>query len=77
MGQGRREGGQEGTITPGPMDFRGPMTVKNQRVKLEIFFVFGDHLFLAGKKSSNFDEALFFGDLIIFRTKLRHFFRPF
>ena len=25
--QGHREGGQAGTMTPGPMDFRGPMRV--------------------------------------------------
>ena len=26
--QGHREGGQGGTMTPGPMDFRGPMVLR-------------------------------------------------
>ena len=26
--QGRREGGQGGEMTPGPMDFRGPMSFR-------------------------------------------------
>ena len=56
---------------------RGPieMTLKNQHVKLEDFF--WKSLVFGRKIPSNFGEDLFFGDHIIFRTKLRHFFRPF
>ena len=55
--QGHREGGSGGTMTPGPMELRGPirwpmdfrglmeMTLKNWFVEhLRSFFFFGDHI---------------------------------
>ena len=85
-----RGGGQEGTMTPGPMGFRkavgfrGPMSSRgahrNDTEKSacgpEDFF-FGDHPISTGKTVRISVKTFFFGDHITIRTKLWHFLRLF
>ena len=63
-----------GTMTPGPMDFRGPieMILRNQRVRSEDLFwgfFFGDHLISTGKTVRIFGEDLFFLEINKFRPE--------
>ena len=64
--QGRREGGgQGGTMTPGPMDFRKPieMTLRNQHMKpddLFFFFWWSSHLISTGKTVRILVKTFFF-----------------
>ena len=74
-------------MTPGPMDFRGPIrplasgarqgpietTLRNQHVRPEELFFFKDHLISTGKTVRISEKTFFFRDHIIIRTKMRHF----
>ena len=80
-----REGGAGGTVTPEPMDFRGPsrgpieMTLRNQHVKTEDLFLFWRSYQNPEKTVACFLEDLFFFLEITSksRTKLWHFLRLF
>ena len=49
-------------MTPEPMDFRGPieMTLRNQHVRPEDLFFFGDHLISTGKTVKISVKTFFF-----------------
>ena len=84
-----RRGGQGGIMTPGPMDFWGPMRLpmgfrKAQKGPIKWHLemsmwdpLFGDHLIWTEETVRIPVKNFFFWDRIIIWTKLRHCFRLF
>ena len=70
--QGHRKGGQGGTMTPGPMEFLGPMSSTEAHRNFCEDLFFGDHLILTVKTARISVKTFFyvFGDHIIMWTKL-------